>query len=888
MNIMHTLERIKTTLLLLLITSPFIGLAQELSISVNDTLQNPIQQATVTLYWKNYLKKSETDALGQVKIPLNSKEDYHISVSHVDYQEASFQINKPTNKIEKTIVLSKNETILLNDVIAKADNSIVYKQDTVIYLLDSFTNKSERKLKHALRKLPGVRVENGKVTVNGSVIKKIYVENKEFFGGSTNLALDNLPAKAVEKVEVIDNHSESGLLNELDLPSDNKVINVSLKEDSKNLVFGDAHVGLGVEKKYNFGTNMFYYGKQSVNFISKFNNHGETALTVQDFLRFNGGVSRIIKDIDKFFSSDSFQELLLLTRQNDYEKRVERFSGLNFSNSLSDKIEFQSYLIFDDLDLSSRSINNYQYILESGTLREERETKENLRNKNYIFQINSVYKRNTNTEFFYDMLLKNRTSHQDSRMMQSYADTNSSAYQSKQAVLLSIKQNLEMHHKYNHKNYGFFGLNIELENSEDQLLINEANPNTIIAVENDEVSEFKQDIDKEKFNADFSYKHAYKFNSNWSITTDFSLYFQKLKYDSNISYLEDNQFISAGADYLNDSDFKRYSVNLIPYLSFNKNKIRTNFGFGIYYLNHKKNNTNKSNNLNFQTDINIEYHFRKSEKLFFRYSYLPKEIDFTNYLENYVLFSPFYLFKGNENLGLETNHNVSLKYNKSIKYYKLWLNTKFSFLKTSKGLVNYIRQTQVNQVSEPIILKNPKNSWRFSYDIEKGLFKNLNLILEQEVSNDNYTILTNSYLLKNQRLRFLTKFGLKHFSEKLEIESHLKYNKKWFESSDSKRITQNLSQHLSLKYQFYKFFDFSVNVENTNFSSDNGSKNQFLLGGLGMGYFNQDKAFSFSINVENVFNTQSRVFNTFSEQIISEVETFIQPRYLLVKFMWNI
>ena len=56
-----------------------------------------------------------------------------------------------------------------------------------------------------LKKMPGVEVDSeGKITVNGKEVKKVMVDGKEFFSDDPKVASKNLPAKMIDKLQVLD------------------------------------------------------------------------------------------------------------------------------------------------------------------------------------------------------------------------------------------------------------------------------------------------------------------------------------------------------------------------------------------------------------------------------------------------------------------------------------------------------------------------------------------------------------------------------------------------------------------------------------------------------------------------------------------------------------
>lgn len=86
-----------------------------------------------------------------------------------------------------------------------------------------------------------------------------------FFTGSSSLAINSLPADAVERFEFIDNYSQSRIYDD---DSDDLVLNIGLKEEKKRLVFGDVLLNGNSVDRYKVGANLFYYSPENqLNFI---------------------------------------------------------------------------------------------------------------------------------------------------------------------------------------------------------------------------------------------------------------------------------------------------------------------------------------------------------------------------------------------------------------------------------------------------------------------------------------------------------------------------------------------------------------------------------------------------------------------------------------------
>ncbi|MFQ8806843.1 MAG: hypothetical protein ACLR8Y_19495 [Alistipes indistinctus] len=73
--------------------------------------------------------------------------------------------------------------------------------------------------------MPGISVQNGTVTAHGETVQKILVDGKEFFGSDVTTAIKNLPAEAIDKVEVFNKLSDQAEFSGVDDGEGYKAIN---------------------------------------------------------------------------------------------------------------------------------------------------------------------------------------------------------------------------------------------------------------------------------------------------------------------------------------------------------------------------------------------------------------------------------------------------------------------------------------------------------------------------------------------------------------------------------------------------------------------------------------------------------------------------------------
>ena len=207
---------------------------------VTDTLQNPLPFTNILAKPTNpevEMAFAIADEQGRYKLVLEKGQDYTVSIRFLGFKPYTFKIKLTENSKENIQLKQSNNE--LDEVIVISDQAVTVREDTITYKTDVFTTGEERKLREVLKKLPGVEVDKkGVVTVNGKKVSKLLVDDKDFFGGNTKLGVENIPADAVDEVEVIDNFTEIGFLKGLN-DSDKMALNIKLKEGKKKFMFGD-------------------------------------------------------------------------------------------------------------------------------------------------------------------------------------------------------------------------------------------------------------------------------------------------------------------------------------------------------------------------------------------------------------------------------------------------------------------------------------------------------------------------------------------------------------------------------------------------------------------------------------------------------------------------
>ena len=122
------------------------------------------------------------------------------------------------------------------------------RRDTLGYNALAFRTRPNATVEDLLRQLPGIEVEtDGSITAQGEDVENVLVDGKEFFGGDPTMATQNLPADAVDRVEVYDKESDMAEFTGIADGEEERTINLELKEEARSGYFGRTSGGLGAD-----------------------------------------------------------------------------------------------------------------------------------------------------------------------------------------------------------------------------------------------------------------------------------------------------------------------------------------------------------------------------------------------------------------------------------------------------------------------------------------------------------------------------------------------------------------------------------------------------------------------------------------------------------------
>lgn len=255
------------------------------------------------------------DASGKLKTGIASNEKglytlhagagtYTLEISYIGFKTHRQELKvtgKQTTQRVADITLAEDGKLLSDLIVSAKATEVIVRGDTVEFNADSYRTTEGAALEELVKKIPGATIdESGQITINGKSISQIMIDGKRFFESDPKVALKNLPADVVDKVQVYDKQSDAARMTGFADGEDETIINLTIKPGRKKGLFGTAFAGAGSERRYELSgiVNKFTDGQQwtILGALNNTNNAGFTDIASDisnsDIARQAGGSSR--------------------------------------------------------------------------------------------------------------------------------------------------------------------------------------------------------------------------------------------------------------------------------------------------------------------------------------------------------------------------------------------------------------------------------------------------------------------------------------------------------------------------------------------------------------------------------------------------------------------
>ena len=877
---------------------------------VKDSLKVPLESASLVAIdqkTNNLESYVLTDIKGKYKLNLKNNSNYKIQVSYIGLRTINETLDTKEADILKDFVLRSD--IALDEVIVKMP--VVVRGDTLIYDADSFKNGSERKLEDIIDKLPGVEInESGQIEVEGKVVNKLMVNGKDFFDGDTKIGTKNIPSSAVDKIQVLRNYAEVGQLSGVRNNQNNFAINIKLKQGKESFWFGNVTAGAGDspdEKLYLVQPKLFYYNpKYSINFISDLNNIGEVALSRRDIRGFGGGFNAPSRQSGTSINLGD-NSLNFLTNQRNALKIENKLATMNFSYSPKKSLDLSGFLIYNNSRILSNEFNRIQYTNPDLGIPDEATEQSNTELSNQgLLKLSASYKPNGMNQVDYDILARISN---DSQTKNNFSSILGNTDQLDEVTPFSINQNLSYYYTLDENNIFAFAA---------QNLIKNENPfyNAVLENNSDELDPFDStasalglDTSRENYNlsqnkkilsnqldAKLDYYHIINQKSNINLTLGTLL--SRQKFNSNIF-----QFLTSGSDLQpiplfnnglakNDIEYTFTDVYLGAHYRFKTGIFTFTPGFSVHAYGNKNiqfGETVSDKFLKVLPDFETRIQLKKGESLTFNYNMRNQFTDVTRLARGLVFNDYNSLQYGEPDLQNALSHNLSLLYSSFnlFNYTNVFARASYSNnIDQIRGLTNF----------ENVIRTSTFFNSNFAdenFNIFGRIQRTFGKVRASLNTNFNYSKI-NQFIQDRQSLneRFTQTFtpGIRT-NFKVAPNISLRYRYSITNNIQGSRETKFITTVPSLEFDAFivEKFTFKTNYSLTTQDQVDGESESFQIWEATLSYRkDKDAKWEYELKGTNLLNVDSQVRNNANNISVFNSVTFIQPRFLTFRVVYQL
>jgi hypothetical protein len=223
--------------------------------------------------------------------------EYLLQVTFVGYRPRSAHITVADAPLNTGRIRLYESVEALDEMIVTADRiPMIVRQDTLEYVAAAFRVPPNATVEDLLRRLPGIEVErDGTIRAQGEEVRQVLVDGREFFGNDPTVATRNLPAEAVDRVQVYDRRSDAAEFTGVDDGREERTINLALRPDRRHGYFGNASGGVGDISRFESQASVHRFNPTTqLSFIGNANNVNRQGFSMQEYASFMGGFQNLM------------------------------------------------------------------------------------------------------------------------------------------------------------------------------------------------------------------------------------------------------------------------------------------------------------------------------------------------------------------------------------------------------------------------------------------------------------------------------------------------------------------------------------------------------------------------------------------------------------------
>lgn len=236
------------------------------------------------------LTSTVTDADGNFEVARPWIPNVKVEISFLGFEKFSKEMGI-RDGLDLGIIALVEDSKLLGEVVIEGQVVVgEQKGDTTSFNAAAFKVRENADAEDLIRKLPGVTIQNGQIQARGENVQKVLVDGREFFGNDPFLAMRNLPADVIDRVEILDQRSDQARLTGFDDGNYARTINIVTRGDRRQGTFGRVYAGYGTDDRYSAGGSLnFFNGDRRISLVGLFNNVNQQNFSSEDLGGGGGG-----------------------------------------------------------------------------------------------------------------------------------------------------------------------------------------------------------------------------------------------------------------------------------------------------------------------------------------------------------------------------------------------------------------------------------------------------------------------------------------------------------------------------------------------------------------------------------------------------------------------
>ena len=218
--------------------------------------KEPMEMATIQLFLAkdtSFVGGTISNEHGNFSIEAPSNGTYRVRISSIGYQtlEREVTLRNDRNQDLGDLRLSPDVISLKETIVTGRAAQVVVKKDTLLYNPDAYRTPEGSSIEELIKRMPGASIdEDGNITINGKVIKKILLDGKEFMLGDIETALKNLPVAIIQNVKFYDQQSDQARITGIEDGNKETVLDFTIKKGMNRGYMTNLDIAGGSQHRY--------------------------------------------------------------------------------------------------------------------------------------------------------------------------------------------------------------------------------------------------------------------------------------------------------------------------------------------------------------------------------------------------------------------------------------------------------------------------------------------------------------------------------------------------------------------------------------------------------------------------------------------------------------